>query len=166
MAFLFLGNSEEVNDVRIQARFIAAALSAAALLIPVAVAKDDAATVGWFVHEVAKARGLNVSSEAGAVTALKSSGVDLPALDLTKSLTEGDVVAIGRAVGVTTTSKTPDAVFTRTRAHAFLSTFGSEIAGRGDESATPQDIGGDPNEASNNGKGKKKGHNKSSSEPM
>jgi hypothetical protein len=152
--------------VRMKARFLAAAFSAAALLIPVAAAKDDGATVGWFVSEVAKVRGLNVSSEAGAVTALKSSGVALPALDLTKALTEGDVVAIGSAVGVKTTSQTPDALFTRSRAQTFLSTFGSEIAGRGDGSATPQDIGGAPNDASNNGKGKKKGHNKSSSEPL
>jgi hypothetical protein len=147
---------------------MAAAIAAAALLVPTAVraAKDDGATVGWFVGEVAKARGLTVSSEAGAASALKKSGVDLPALDLAKPLTEGDVVAIGRSVGVTTTSKTPDAPFTRTRAQAFLSTFGSEITGRGDGSATPQDIGGSPNDASNNGKGKKKGHNKSSSEPL
>ncbi|HJQ98727.1 MAG TPA: hypothetical protein VJ826_10475 [Candidatus Polarisedimenticolaceae bacterium] len=154
--------------MRTETRF--KALVAAAVLVfaatGLALAKDDSATVGWFVSEVAKARGLTVATESEAISALKGSGVVLPALDLGKTLTEGDVVAIGHAVGVTTTSKTPNAPFTRTRAQAFLSTFGSEIAGRGDDSATPRDIGGSPNDASNNGKGKKKGHNKSSSEPL
>jgi hypothetical protein len=155
--------------VRIQTRFIAVAVAAAIVAgtaSSAAANKDDGATVGWFVQEVAKTRGLTASSEAGAVAALKGNGVVLPVLDLSKPLTEGDVVAIGRSVGVTTTSKSPDAPFTRTRAQAFLSTFGSEIAGSGDDSATPRDIGGSPNDASNNGKGKKKGHNKSSSEPL
>jgi hypothetical protein len=40
------------------------------------------------------------------------------------------------------------------------------MAGLGDGWATPGYIGGSPNDASNNGKGKKKGHNKSSSEPL
>ena len=167
MAFLFLGTLEG-NNLKIETRlkaFVAAAVLAFAAT-GLASAKDDGATVGWFVNEVAKVRGLKASTETEAVTALKGSGVVLPSLDLGKALTEGDVVAIGRAVGVTTTSKNPDAPFSRTRAQTFLSTFGSEIAGRGDESATPQDIGGTPNDASNNGKGKKKGHNKSSSEPL
>jgi hypothetical protein len=167
MAFLFLGTLEG-NNLKIETRF--KAFVAAAVLIfaatGLASAKDDGATVGWFVGEVAKVRGLTASTEAEAVTALKGSGVALPALDLGKTLTEGDVVAIGRAVGVNTTSQNPTAAFSRTRAQTFLSTFGSEIAGQGDGSATPRDIGGSPNDASNNGKGKKKGHNKSSSEPL
>ena len=167
MAFLFLGTLEG-NNLKTETRF--KAMIAAAVLVFAAnglvSAKDDSATVGWFVGEVAKVRGLTVSTESEAVSALKASGVVLPSLDLGKTLTEGDVVAIGHAVGVTTTSKNPNAPFTRTRAQTFLSTFGSEIAGRGDEPATSRDIGGTPNDASNNGKGKKKGHNKSSSEPL
>ena len=154
--------------MRIHARLFMALAVVALLAAPSAVAapKDDTATVGWFLKEIATARGLSVSSEASAGQVLRDAGIQVPVLDPAKTLTEGDVVEIGRTIGVNSTTQAPQSTFTRTRAQAFISTFRTEVGGRGDESNSAQDLGGTPNPASNAGKGKKKGHNKSSSEPQ
>ena len=170
MAFLFWGMklTEEERTVKTRARFVLAIVALMLFVAPMAIAapKDEAATVGWFLKEIASARGLSAPSEAGAAQVLKAAGIAVPALDPTKTLTEGDVVAIGRSVGFTTTTQTPGASLTRTRARSVLTTFQSEIGGSGDGANAPRDAGGEPNENSNNGKGKKKGHNKSPSEPL
>jgi hypothetical protein len=157
----------EGHLVKTQIRLLAAIVAGFVALAPaLAATKSDTATVGWFLSEIAKTRGLAVPSEAGAADALKASGVAVPALDAAKVLTEADVVAIGNSLGLTTTTKSPDASLTRTRAQSFLTTFGREIAGQDDDPNATRDTGGEPNDASNNGKGKKKGHNKSASEPL
>lgn len=149
-------------------RFVWAIAALSLVVAPVALAapKDEAPTVGWFLKEIASARGLAAPTDAGAADVLKASGVAVPSLDPSKTLTEGDVVAIGRSVGFTATTQNPAAPFTKSRAQSLLTTFQSEIGGSRDGANRPQDEGGIPNENSNNGKGKKKGHNKSPSEPL
>ena len=150
-------------------RFVVSVAAMLLVVAPMALAapKEETATVGWFLKEIATARGLSAPTEAGAAQVLRAAGVAVPSLDPGKVLTERDAVAIGQSVGFTTTTRNPDATLSRTRAQSLLTTFQSEIAGSGEDgSARPNDAGGEPNENSNNGKGKKKGHNKSPSEPL
>src|SRR5262245_33637999 len=92
---------------------------AATLILVTSVAlatQDDAATVGWLLREIATARGLSASTEAGAAEVLTAAGIALPRLDPAKRLTDHDVVAIGTSLGISTTTRTPDAPFTKSRA--------------------------------------------------
>ena len=143
-----------------------AAMLLAVAPVSLAAPQDDKATVGWFLKEIATARGLSAPTEAGAAQVLRTAGIDVPSLDPAKELTEQDAVAIGESLGVTTTTQNPDATLSRTRARSLLTTLQTEVGSAGDGSATTRDIGGEPNDNSNNGKGKKKGHNKSPSEPL
>lgn len=129
----------------------------------VAAPKSDPATVGWFLKEIASARHLTANTEPEAIAAIKASGISLPALDPAKALTEGDVVSIGRAFGVTLTTQAPATTFDRTHASQIVPSFGAQPGADGANRTDSQ--GGDPGQ-SGNGKGKKKGHNKSSSEPL
>ena len=124
---------------------------------------SDTVTVGWFLHQVAVARQIPSASESDAWAALRGAGIQLPKMDSTKVLTEGDVVEIGRSLGLKVDSRTPSAPFDRMRAQTFVSTV---VPGSGDGAASTRDSGGTPNDASNNGRGKKKGHNKSATEPL
>jgi hypothetical protein len=128
-------------------------------------APRDPATVGWFLRQIASARHLPAGTDADALRSLRGAGLAVPQLDPAKPLTEGDVVAIGSALGVGVTSKSPDAPFDQGHAQAFIASFATEI-GAAPSPITPQDVGGNPNPSSDNGKGKKKGHNKSPSEPQ
>ena len=140
----------------------AACLVAASSLVAAGPGKETV-TVGWFLHQVAVARQIPSSSEQDAWTALRGAGIQLPRMDSAKVLTEGDVVEIGRSLGLKVDSSTPSAPFERNRAQTFVATV---VPGTGDDTPSTRDGGGTPNDASNNGKGKKKGHNKSSSEPL
>lgn len=126
--------------------------------------KDESVTVGWFLHEVASARHVSITPGGDPASALRAAGIGIPELDNAKTLTEADVVAVSRALGVAVASRNPSAPFGRTQAQAFVVSIVANPGGDG--SAQTRDIGGVPNDASENGKGKKKGHNKSSSEPL
>jgi acyl-CoA synthetase (NDP forming) len=131
-------------------------------------AQDDSATVGWLLKEIASARGLSAPTEAGSAETLKAAGIAVPSLDPAKQLTERDVVAIGQSLGIDVTTRTPDAPFTKSRGRAFLSAFRDEIAGAGDcHDVTRGDFPGNGNGPPFDpfSKGKKKGHNKSESDP-
>ena|SRR5438552_11952878 len=86
-------------------------------------------TVGDFLKTYAKA--LKIELPEGAnnetiVTALKASGIKGLDGDLnpSKSLTQGDVVRIGRANGVHLTTTKPDAAFTADEVDQFFTTYG------------------------------------------
>ena len=144
---------------------------AAALLVVASVAfaaKDDSATVGWLLREIAIARGLSAPTEAGAARALGAAGVSIPSLDPAKSLTEQDVVAIAKSFGIDAKTRNPNAPFTKSRGHAFLATFGNEIGSAGDDQGVTRQGGGNGNGPPFDpfSKGKKKGHNRSESDPL
>ena len=139
-------------------------------------AQDDSATVGWLLREIATARGLSAPTEAGAAEALKTAGIAVPSLDPAKQLTERDVVAIGRSLDINATTRHPDAPVTKSRGRIFISAFGDEIGGaRNNQSSTGPGNGNGVGPGNGNGngppfdpfsKGKKKGHNRSESEPI
>ena len=129
----------------------------------------DTTTIGDFLVDVAALRHLQVSDGPSAAAALRSSGVAVPQLDLARALTEADVVAIGRALGIRLTTTRPGDRFDAPRVASFLATFRAEIGGPGNEARGKGD-GGHQNDPpgpyprpdnaadpASKGKGKKKG---------
>lgn len=127
-------------------------------------------TVGRFYTEIAKAKHMSAVDAASAEVSLRGAGYRLPELQLSKELTESDVTAISKSLGLSVTTTRPEAPVSETQMNRFMASFGQEIGSvviGGDETApaSPDSQGGDPGN-SGNGKGKKKGHNKSVSEPI
>lgn len=140
-----------------------AVLAIAAAAVPVFA---GGVTVGRFYTELAKAKHLGAVDAVSAEAGLRAAGYDLPRLTLSKDLTEGDVTAISNAMGLSVTTTHPASTITETQMNQFISSFSPELgvsSGSGSQSTRSQ--GGDPGN-SGNGKGKKKGHNKSPSEPI
>lgn len=138
---------------------------AAAMVVATAFAGD--VTVGRFYTELAKAKQLGATSAAGAESALRAAGFKLPKLGLDKSLTEGDMTSIANVVGITVTTSRPAQAVGEAQLNTFMSQFGSQLGAAPLRGGTPFEaasVEGDPGN-SGNGKGKKKGHEKSTSEP-
>ena len=137
------------------------------------------ATVGDFLAAYATALKIELPAGAGAdalVGSLAASGVKLDAkIDPAKTLTQGDVVRIGKANALRVSTKSPDALFTAEEVSQFFSSYGltlarssgvaalSEVDPRSATSATADEGGngsnppGDPAGHANTDKGKKKG---------
>ena len=103
-------------------------------------------------------------------------------MDTRKILTEGDVLSISEVVGLNLSTKDPSAIFTQTQVDSFLGSFGNEFDATNDFAENNDGLPGDDDQArpeghgggSGNskgadpltkGKGKKKGHDRSPSEP-
>ena len=119
-------------------------------------------TVGQFYTELAQAKHLVSVDAASAEANLRGAGFNLPKLALDKSLTEGDMASISSALGLAVTTSRPSQLISESQMSTFMSSFGSQLGvkpGGGFETNTlpPQ---------SGNGKGKKKGHHKSTIEPI
>jgi len=123
-------------------------------------------TVGQFYTELAQAKHLVSVDAASAEANLRSAGYNLPKLSLGKSLTEGDMTSISNSLGIAVTTQRPAELISESQLNTYMASFGGQI-GATKTGATPYETysqGGDPGN-SGNGKGKKKGHNKSTSEP-
>jgi hypothetical protein len=124
-------------------------------------------TVGRFYTELAQAKHLVSADAASAEAKLRGAGFNLPELALDKSLTEGDMTSISNALGLAVTTQRPSEAISESQMNAFMATFGSQIGAQavpGD--ARLQTFGQGTDSGNSKGKGKKKGHNKSSSEPI
>jgi len=123
-------------------------------------------SVGRFYTELAQAKHLVSVDAASAEANLRGAGFSLPKLELSKSLTEGDMTSISSALGLVVTTERPSQLISESQLSTFMSSFGSQLG------ATSVKGGGTPFETntlppqSGNGKGKKKGHHKSTSEPI
>lgn len=142
---------------------VAAVLVTLALCVP-AVAADNV-TVGDFVLELAKAKNLSASNPVEAQAALSASGIQIPSIAFDKTLTQGDVVAIGNAAGLNLNSSTPSAEFGSDQLSSFMISFGPELG------TSEPEVGTDANDKEKTdpltkGKGKKKGLLRSPSEPL
>lgn len=125
-------------------------------------------TVGKFYTELAQAKHLVAVDVASAEASLRGAGANLPKLALDKSLTEGDMTAISNALGVAVTTERPSQLISESQLNTFMASFGSQLGARSVGVSTPNTInsqGGDPGN-SGNGHGKKKGHSKSTTEPL
>lgn len=142
-----------------------AVLAVAAAVVP---AFAGNVTVGRFYTEIAKAKQLGAVDAPSAEASLRAAGFRLPELALGKSLTEGDVTSISTALGLNVTTSRPAETVNESQMNQFVSSFSAQLGAKGSQVGTPYTTfsnGGDPGN-SGNGKGKKKGHNKSTSEPI
>jgi type II secretory pathway pseudopilin PulG len=142
-----------------------------AVVAAVAPAFAGNVTVGRFYTEIAKAKQLTAVDASSAQASLRAAGFSVPDLALGKALTEGDVTSISNALGIKVTTSRPTELVTESQLGQFMNSFGSQLSTpglKGGNLSNPysvNSIGGDPGN-SGNGKGKKKGHNKSTSEPI
>ena len=124
-------------------------------------------TVGRFYMELAQAKRLVSVDAASAEASLRGAGYGLPKLALNKGITEGDMTAISNALGVAVTTQKPSQLISETQLNTFMASFGSQLSAPAVRGGSPYETNsqdGDPGN-SGNGKGLKKGHHKSTSEP-
>jgi uncharacterized membrane protein (DUF441 family) len=143
---------------------IIAVLAVGTVLAP---AYAGTVTVGRFYTELAQAKHLVSVDAASAEANLRGAGINLPKLALNKSLTEGDMTAISNALGVAVTTQRPSEPVSESQMNTFMASFGSQLSAPAVRGGTPYQTlstDGDPGN-SGNGKGLKKGHHKSTSEP-
>ena len=143
-------------------RFGMIALIAVGSVLAPAFAGD--VSVGRFYTALAEAKHLVSVDAPSAEASLRGAGFNLPKLALDKSLTEGDMTSISNVLGLNVTSQKPSQVITEAQLNVYMSSFGSQIGTSGGK------LGGeiikvDPF-AVNGSKGKKKGHHKSTVEPI
>ena len=125
-------------------------------------------TVGNFYTGLAQAKHLVSVDAASAEANLRGAGFILPKLALDKSLTEGDMTSIATSLGLAVTTDRPSQPISESQMNTFMSSFGSQLgapAVRGGAPNQTDSQNGDPGN-SGNGKGLKKGHNKSATEPL
>ena len=85
-------------------------------------------TVGQFIQDLARAKSLNATDPQIAVDSLAAAGVRLPdGLDLSATLTEGDVTKISRAAGLRVTATDPTAAFTAEQADEYFAVFSEDL---------------------------------------
>lgn len=130
-----------------------------------AAAADSALTVGDFLLQYARSVHMALPPNAtpeiakAALQAVKVLPDETPALS--KTLTHGDVVKLGRAAGLKITSKTPEKTFSRPEADMFFETFAGLLESHtgSHESGTDLRTAADSSAAdhANTTKGKKKG---------
>lgn len=92
-----------------------------------AASQRDPGSVGDLLMGIASAKSLKATNATTAEAALRASGYDLPQLDRTKVLTEGDVAAIANAVGLPVVSSNPARSFSRLQVDRFLTSMNSEL---------------------------------------
>ena len=115
-------------------------------------------TVGRFYSELAQAKRIVAVDGPSAEAGLRIAGFNLPKLDLNKSLTEGEMTAISKALGVAVTTERPAQFVSEAQLGTYMSSFGDQIGKPAKTAVDPFSLNG--------AKGKKKGHHKSTSEPI
>jgi len=140
-----------------------AAIVIASLAAPAATAAGKA-YVGDMVQKVALYKGLRAGDAVEAAAALRDAGVRLPDVSLDAELTEGTMAQIATAAGVPLTTANPASPVDGDQVDSFFASFGQDMTvGGGDGGA---DTRKHPNPGTDKGKGKKKGHFKSPTDPV
>ena len=153
------------NLTRIGALAIVLALVAASVA-PVMASGEI--TVGRFIQQLARVKGLNASDPRVAADSLAGVGIYVPSyLKYGATLTEGDVAVIARAAGLNVKSGTPEAIFDTAMSDRFFRSFSSDLRSSAysspmidDEDETDDEIddeGKDGKGPSGKGDGKGKG---------
>jgi len=98
------------------------------LVVAAASAYASDVTVGQFVQELARAKKLNATDPVVAADSLRTAGVRLPDdVNLSRRLTEADVVRISRSVGLLVSTTNPESPFDQDQMDRFFVVFGSEL---------------------------------------
>jgi hypothetical protein len=122
-------------------------------------------TVGRFYKELAKAKQLGSVDEVYAEANLRGAGFKLPELRLDKSLTEADMTSISNALGLVVTTERPSQLITESQLSRFMASFSNRLGAAAPGDGLSVDSDNLPPQ-SGNGRGKKKGHHKSGTEPL
>ena len=130
----------------------AAVIAVVGGLVPAMAA--DSVTVKDFVVRIAEAKELPSDSCDGATSSLRRAGFNLPVVDCSSPLTEGDVARISGSIGIRVTTSQPDAAFSTNQMDAFFGAFNDDLSGATGTDTHKPGHGTDPLEK---GKGKKKG---------
>lgn len=138
----------------------------AALAVSLSGAFATEVTVGQFLMELAKVKGLAATDGVTAERSLRTVGVALPQVDLNKSLTEGEVARIATSAGIRVATATPESPFSQRQVDGFVQTFGDVFGSNNGLPDAPVYPNSPPREDPNPGKGKSKGFYKSPSEPI
>jgi hypothetical protein len=93
----------------------------------VAPAFAEGVTVGGFYSAVAQAKRIESADAVSAEAGLRTAGFDLPRLVLEKTLTEGDMTAISRALGVAVTTQRPSQPVTASQMSTYVAVFGARL---------------------------------------
>lgn len=105
-----------------------AVLAVAAVTMPVFAGN---VTVGRFYTAVAGAKHLVCTDAASAEANIRGAGFNLPQLALDKNLTEGDMTAISRALGVAVTTHRPSQPVSASQVDTYVSVFEAQLGARG-----------------------------------
>lgn len=153
---------------------------AIAVVLAIALAAPAGAaelTVGQFIQQIARAKNLNATDAKIAADSLAAAGFSLPSsLDYGAVLSEGDVAAIARSVGLNVRTTNPGATFDSQKAQRFLTSFDGELTGspgvrqrnfrKGEPEGGDEMPDGETEAPDGTGKGKGKGKNgRTPSEP-
>jgi len=122
-------------------------------------------TVGRFYVELAKAKKVSAVDAVSAEAGLRQAGINLPKLSLDKGLTEGDMKSISASLGLTVKTEQPAAAISETQLSTFMSSFEPQLTAPKTGEVGTNQVSDLPSQ-SGRGKGKKKGHHKSSVEPF
>jgi hypothetical protein len=122
-------------------------------------------TVGRFYTQLAQAKHFVSVDAASAEASLRAAGFNLPRLALDKGLTEGDMTAISTTLGLAVTTERPTQLISEAQLNTFMASFGNQLGVQKGPGVNPFETQDLPPQ-SGNGKGKKKGHHKSTSEPI
>ena len=112
-------------------------------------------TIGDLLVGIAGAKSLRATDATTAEAALRAAGYDLPRLDRSKGLTEGDVAMIANAVGLRVASSNPTRSFSRLQVDRFLTSMGSELTGIRSRFAAGKGDGGNANKDDSSRSGRK-----------
>jgi len=104
------------------------AVAAALVSIPaIPVLASGEVRVGDFYKEIATLQGIPAADGAVAESGLRSLGINLPSLELTKVLTEADLVGISDAMGVHVTTHRPLAEVTHDLVNGYTRSFRMDL---------------------------------------
>jgi hypothetical protein len=131
-----------------------------AIAVMAAPAVAGSVTVGRFYSAVAHAKQLESADGASAEASLRSAGFDLPQLALDKGLTEGDMTAISRALGVAVTTQRPSQAVSPMQVDTYFSVFAARLRVRAPGIGSLVSVNGEDQGDDNNDQGGRPPHSK------
>jgi hypothetical protein len=142
----------EVTSMRRVNRF--GPIAALAVTMWVVPAFAGGVTVGRFYSAVAQAKQLISTDEASSEASLRAAGFELPQIALDKNLTEGDLTAISKALGVAVTTHRSSQPVSASQLDTYLSVFAARLRASARDIGNPQSISGDDQGDDNDDQGR------------
>ena len=113
---------------------VVAVLASVPVFVP---ALAENVTVGRFYTEIAHAKHIGADDAASAEAGLRTAGANLPKIALDNALTEGDMMLIATALGVSVTTHRPSQAVSDLQLSAFISQFGGQLRASNGNGSNP-----------------------------